>query len=67
MLRVFCSALSPLLGLLDLGVELLLEPPPLGLEEELWEEEEEEEDFFDDEEEPTPLPLEPALDSEPLP
>jgi hypothetical protein len=62
MLRVFCSALSPLLP--DLGVELLLEPPPLldPPEEELPEE-----DDFEEEEEDEPLPSPLVLDPEPPP
>ncbi len=60
MLRVFCSALSPLL--LDLGVELLLEPPLL---EDPPEEELPEEDFEEEDEEPLPPPL--VLDPEPPP
>jgi hypothetical protein len=72
MLRVFCSALSPLPGLPDLGVEFLLEPPPPegSLEEELWEGEEFFDDFFDDDEDevPAPAPLElSVLVSAPLP
>ncbi len=74
-LRVFCSALSPLLGLLDLEVEFLLEPPlPVEpLEVELWEEGlvvVEDEGFFADDagDEPFPLPLEPpTVNSVPLP
>jgi hypothetical protein len=62
MLRVFCSALSPLL--LDLGVELLLELPP-PLEDPPEEELPEEDDFEEEDEEPLPPPL--VLDPEPPP
>jgi hypothetical protein len=61
MLRVFCSALSPLLP--DLGVELLLEPSPLF--EDPPEEAPEEDDFEEEDEEPLPPPL--VLDPEPPP
>ncbi len=58
MLRVFCSALSPLLEELDLGEEVLLEPPPFF--EDPPEEEEEEEDFEEEDDEPLPAVLVPA-------